>query len=83
MALMQKLPVIRKQLEGHVLGENEMTPTQIKAAEILLKKVVPDLKAVEHTGEVTFNAPTGGYFLFAPAGPSEPETAPEGSVGQA
>jgi hypothetical protein len=28
-----------------------MSATQIKAAEILLRKVAPDLKAVEHSGE--------------------------------
>ena len=38
-------------LEEHALGKREMTPTQIKAAEILLKKCIPDWKSVEHTGE--------------------------------
>ena len=38
-------------LVKHAVGEIEMTATQIKAADILLKKVAPDLKAVEHTGE--------------------------------
>jgi hypothetical protein len=33
------------------LGEAEMSPTQIKAAEILLKKVAPDLARQEVTGE--------------------------------
>lgn len=31
-------------------GEVEMTPTQIRAAEIVLKKALPDLSAVEHSG---------------------------------
>jgi hypothetical protein len=30
----------------------EMSATQVRAAEILLKKVVPDLSSVEHSGEV-------------------------------
>jgi hypothetical protein len=37
-------------LHDHALGEVEMTPTQIKAAEILLKKVAPDLARQEVTG---------------------------------
>jgi hypothetical protein len=32
-----------------------MLPTQIKAAEILLKKTVPDLKAVDLTGNLDVN----------------------------
>jgi hypothetical protein len=38
-------------LVKHAVGEIEMSATQIKAADILLKKVAPDLKAVEHSGE--------------------------------
>ena len=30
-------------LQGHALGEVEMTTTQIQAAQILLKKALPDL----------------------------------------
>lgn len=29
-----------------------MTPSQVRAAEILLRKLVPDLTAVTHSGEV-------------------------------
>jgi hypothetical protein len=38
-------------LNDHAAGRNEMTATQVRAAEILLKKVLPDLAAVEHNGE--------------------------------
>lgn len=38
-------------LESHALGDVELTPTQIKAIEILLKKTLPDLSAVEHSGD--------------------------------
>ena len=38
-------------LEDHALGEVELSQTQIKAIEILLKKSLPDLSAVEHTGD--------------------------------
>lgn len=37
-------------LRDHALGSAEMSATQIKAAEILLKKAIPDLKGIEHTG---------------------------------
>jgi len=51
---------IINRLNGFALGAGleprtkkpiEMTPAQIKAAEILLKKTLPDLKQIEHTGE--------------------------------
>ena len=38
-------------LHEHAMGEAEMSPTQIKAAEILLEKVAPDLARQEVTGE--------------------------------
>ena len=40
-----------KRLEDHVVGECELSSTQIRAAEILLKKTLPDLSSVEMTGE--------------------------------
>ena len=36
-----------------VEGRNKMTSVQVRAAEVLLKKVVPDLAAVEHSGETS------------------------------
>ena len=39
-------------LSDHAHGIVELSQTQIKAIEILLKKSMPDLSAVEHTGEV-------------------------------
>lgn len=42
-------------LQDHALGEVEMTPTQVRAVEVLLKKRVPDLTSVAigggHDGE--------------------------------
>ena len=38
-------------LTKHVKGEREMTPTQVRSAEILLKKSVPDLSSIELTGQ--------------------------------
>lgn len=34
-------------LQGHVFGENDMSATQLQAAQILLKKALPDLQSVE------------------------------------
>ncbi len=41
--------VIVRRLQDHVLGHLDLTQTQLRAAEILLKKTVPDLSAVEYT----------------------------------
>jgi hypothetical protein len=38
-------------LHDHVFGEAEMSQTQMKAVEILLRKTMPDLAAIEHSGE--------------------------------
>ena len=40
-------------LNEHAKGKKDMTSTQIKAAEILLKKVMPDMKHIE--GQVDAN----------------------------
>jgi hypothetical protein len=37
-------------LNSHIFEDVEISPTQMRAIEILLKKVAPDLKAVEVTG---------------------------------
>ncbi len=39
-------------LMDHVDGKGELSQTQLRAAEILLKKVAPDLKAIEQSVEV-------------------------------
>jgi hypothetical protein len=39
-------------LQNHALGLVEMTPTQVRAAEILLKKTTPDLSSAENKTEV-------------------------------
>jgi hypothetical protein len=38
-----------KRLQGHALGEVEMTQTQLRAAEILLRKTLPDLSQTDVT----------------------------------
>lgn len=37
-------------LTQHANGEVELTPSQVQAAKIVIGKIVPDLKAVEHSG---------------------------------
>lgn len=46
-----KIGVIIDRMMKHVDGELEMTNSQLKAAEILLRKVAPDLARTELTGE--------------------------------
>lgn len=46
---------LMKRLQEHALSgpdREKMTPSQVRAAEILLRKLVPDLSAVTHSGEV-------------------------------
>jgi hypothetical protein len=38
-------------LHDHAFGQVEMTATQLRAAEVLLKKAMPDLAAVTHQGD--------------------------------
>jgi hypothetical protein len=38
-------------LEKHALGEIAMEPTQVRAIEVLLRKSLPDLSAVTHSGD--------------------------------
>lgn len=47
-----RVGVLMRRLQNHALGKVEMTATQLKAAEILLRKAVPDMRAVEHSGTV-------------------------------
>lgn len=42
---------IMSKLMDHVDGKTELSPTQVKAADILLKKIVPDLARQELTGK--------------------------------
>ena len=46
-----KASMLINRLQDHALGEVDISPTQLKAAEILLKKVAPDLARTEMTGE--------------------------------
>lgn len=50
-----KSGMILDRLLKHVNGDIELKPTQIKAAEILLKKVIPDLASTTLSAEITHN----------------------------
>jgi len=50
-----KVGQLLKRLQGHADGQVELSATQIKAAEILLKKTVPDLKQVDLQGNLEVN----------------------------
>lgn len=39
-------------LTDHIFGEVELSATQVRGIEVLLRKTLPDLKATEHSGEV-------------------------------
>ena len=41
---------IFKRLIEHAEGTTEMTPTQVQVGLALMKKILPDLSSVEHTG---------------------------------
>lgn len=44
--------MLMNRLCDHALGRNEMTPTQVTACSVALKKLRPDLAAVQHSGEI-------------------------------
>lgn len=44
--------MLTKRLMLHAFGKLELSLTQLKATEILLRKTLPDLSAVEHSGEI-------------------------------
>ena len=46
-----KVGLLLKRLSDHSVGLVEMSASQVRAAEILLKKTIPDLKQIEHTGD--------------------------------
>lgn len=58
-----KATTLINRLAAHAAGKIEMTPTQVQAAQILLKKVLPDLAAVDNhvTGQMT------QHYVRAPA----------------
>ena len=60
-----KMSLLLNHLGDHAAGKREMSATQVQAAQILLRKVMPDLAAIEHSGEVTQT------FIVSPELPNE------------
>lgn len=52
-------------LMANANGEVDMTPGQVRSAEILLKKVLPDLASVELTGDEENPVVTKNIFEWA------------------
>ena len=50
-------------LVKHALGDVDMTPTQVKAAEVLLRKVLPDLSAVDANMNATHTFAISGQEM--------------------
>jgi hypothetical protein len=46
-----KTSMIMKRLTDHIDGKVELSSTQVRAAQILLNKTLPDMRAIEMTGE--------------------------------
>lgn len=45
-----RVGMLVNKLHRHVLKDEPMSPTQVRAAEVLLRKALPDLSSTEHTG---------------------------------
>ena len=46
-----KTTMLVKRLEDHILGKCDLSTSQVRGIEVLLRKTLPDLSAVEMTGE--------------------------------
>ena len=61
-------------LTDHALGKLELSTTQVRAIEVLLKKTIPDLSAVQHSGDE--NNPVAikriERVIIDPQGPNTP-----------
>ena len=52
-----KVEAIVKKLNDHILGQAKMTNTMVRAAEILLRKIQPDLTAIQLTTDEGVGVP--------------------------
>jgi len=69
-----KVALILNRLQDHVHGRCEMSPTQVQAAQILLKKAIPDLQSSTLNVTVTEHVMHyGEYLAQAPAVSEKPE----------
>ena len=63
-----KAALLLEKLENHVLGSAALTATQVNAAKILLGKVIPDMKAIDHTSSDGTMTPPTAIQLIGPNG---------------
>ena len=52
-----KTAEIIKTLQSHIIGTKKLTTTQVRAAEVLLRKVAPDLQATQLTADAGVELP--------------------------
>ena len=67
---------IINRLQKHILGELKMSPSQVAAANVLLRKVLPDLKACELSGGVDVQVTGITEQLILPGQPFTLPTVP-------
>lgn len=48
-----KTSMLINRLKDHANGKIDLSSTQVRSIEILLRKLVPDLKSVKHEGEMS------------------------------
>ncbi len=53
-------------LTDHAFSKVELSATQVRAIEVLLKKAIPDLSAVDLTGEVEQTVTVKGALIWQP-----------------
>ena len=71
-----KAQEIVKALSDHILDGLKMTNTQVRAAEILLRKVSPDMLATAITSDTGTALPVLQIVRASPVSPSESATDP-------
>ncbi len=55
-----KAAQIINRLQDHVFGKVDLKPEQVSSAKILLGKVLADMKAIEHSGDVGLSVTING-----------------------
>lgn len=66
-----QMSMLLLRLENHALGEIELSATQIKAIEVLLRKCLPDLQSVEMSGPAGGPIETRRWEVVDPADPPQ------------
>ena len=59
--LKRKAMILLNTLYDVALNPNESTQSRVSAAKTFLAKTMPDLKAIDHSGDVEF---VGQHFIF-------------------